>query len=639
MKRHVFAMFIVLVFGGFMAFDFYSAFTSQDTAALDEFEAALESESFNIEYVETIPEFTSTMRIQKDGKVRIEEEIVYDFGQAEKHGIYREIPRTSVIGTPGHLKISDIVLHQIDDETENLPYTTWGEGKDTGRRNPWIEYILGSFLWYEGPSSVEIKIGDPDKTITGAHTYRYSYTVERALGYFDDRDELYWNVTGNGWNAPIERATGIMVLPGVFREDQLHIATYCGILDDTTSCGDTEIGTDPETGNTTVTARLGEYKGEFEHFASANGMTIAVGFPKGVVPDEGIVYPAWLPYLAYWYIPASILLALYLYRRQIRYYLNRRRFYRDNTVVVEYDADELTALEASMLMFGGKKNRALSAEIIWLATHGYIIIEHIESDSLGAKEYSYKRTEKNASGLPAYTLALLEGISNRTTTELENSFYVTAQGVVRDVCQSLTDRGYLESRMKLFNKLRVTPPPAGSLVVLFCFLAINPGFFIYFIFGLHVGLLFAGTMLSLAVSALVFGGGERLTEKGLHKERMLRGLKQYIDTAEDERIKFHNAPDKNPETFEKLLPYAMIFGLERDWAKAFEGIYTTPPTWYHGSQFEVGSFNATNFASSVSSFSTTTTSALTSSPSGSSGGSSGGGSSGGGGGGGGGGSW
>lgn len=631
MKRFPITLLFVVVVVGFIAYDIYTNPISDEIAITEE-----ENSSFAVEYTyaEIIPHFTATMRINKDGTVRVEEEVVYDFGSTERHGIFREIPRTSVSGTSGHLVISDITLHQIDDAVENLPYITEGEGKDSGPRNPWIEFIFGSFFWYDGPSPVEIKIGDPDKTITGEHTYRYSYTVERALGYFDDRDELYWNVTGNGWNAPIEEATGTVVLPGVFSKEELNIATYCGVFEDTTSCGETEIGTDPETGNTTVTAHLTQYEGDF---AAANGMTVAVGFPKGVVPDERLQYPSWLPYLSYWYIPSSILLALFLSRRQIQYYLKRRRFYKDNTTVVEYDADELTALEASVLMHGGKKNRALSAEIIWLATHGYLIIERIENDALTDKQYTYKRTEKDSSALPPYTRKLLDGIADKTSADLKNSFYMTASEVGRDVREALIERGYIVPRVNRLTSRRFSASPAGALVALFIFLAINPGVFVYFLFGLHIGLFYAGTMLSLAVSVLIFGGGDRLTEEGLRKERMLQGLKRYIDTAEDERITFHNAPDKNPETFEKLLPYAMIFGLEEDWAKAFEGIYTTPPSWYHGSSFEAGSFTATNFASSVSSFSTITTSSLTSSPSSS--GSSGGGSSGGGGGGGGGGSW
>ena len=110
------------------------------------------------------------------------------------------------------------------------------------------------------------------------------------------------------------------------------------------------------------------------------------------------------------------------------------------------------------------------------------------------------------------------------------------------------------------------------------------------------------------------------------------GLKDYINVAEKDRIAFHNAPEKNPELFEKLLPFAMALGVEKKWAEQFEGIYTQEPNWYHGGIYGAH-FSATSFGSSLSNFSTSSGSTLSSSSSG------GGGGVGGGGGGGGGGSW
>jgi uncharacterized membrane protein len=83
--------------------------------------------------------------------------------------------------------------------------------------------------------------------------------------------------------------------------------------------------------------------------------------------------------------------------------------------------------------------------------------------------------------------------------------------------------------------------------------------------------------------------------------------------------------------FERFLPYAMAFGVEEKWAKAFENIYREPPTWYYGG---TGHFSATSFSHSISSMSSAAASSMSSSPSSSGsggGGSSGGGSGGGGG--------
>jgi hypothetical protein len=53
-------------------------------------------------------------------------------------------------------------------------------------------------------SSISIKIGNPDQTVTGAHWYTITYLVRGSLNAFADHDELYWNVVGNQWEVPID---------------------------------------------------------------------------------------------------------------------------------------------------------------------------------------------------------------------------------------------------------------------------------------------------------------------------------------------------------------------------------------------------------------------------------------------------
>jgi len=126
----------------------------------------------------------------------------------------------------------------------------------------------------------------------------------------------------------------------------------------------------------------------------------------------------------------------------------------------------------------------------------------------------------------------------------------------------------------------------------------------------------------------------KVTEKGALAKEHILGLKEYLKVAEEARIKFHNAPEKNPQLFEKLLPYAMVLGVEKEWAKQFENIYNQNPSWYSDSSG--ATFNAVLFSSSLNSFATTATQTLSSAPGGGSGF---GGGAGGGGGGGGGGGW
>jgi uncharacterized membrane protein YgcG len=134
------------------------------------------------------------------------------------------------------------------------------------------------------------------------------------------------------------------------------------------------------------------------------------------------------------------------------------------------------------------------------------------------------------------------------------------------------------------------------------------------------------------------------TRKGAAAKDAAEGLKLYLETAEKDRIAMLQSPnapyaDKSPEPvktvelFEKLLPYAMVLGVEKQWAEQFSSIYTTPPDWYNGNW---STFNAGYLASSLNDSMSAMNSSFAAPSSGSSGFSGG---AGGGGGGGGGGGW
>ena len=125
------------------------------------------------------------------------------------------------------------------------------------------------------------------------------------------------------------------------------------------------------------------------------------------------------------------------------------------------------------------------------------------------------------------------------------------------------------------------------------------------------------------------------TEKGVRAREHILGLKRYLEVAEKDRMNFHYAPKKNPQTFEKLLPFAIALGVEKKWTKQFEGNFIEyKPSWYSG----IGdtSFSLSAFSGAIGSFTSKVNSISASKPSSGVGGS---GFSGGGFGGGGGGSW
>jgi len=226
---------------------------------------------------EKIQSFAAQIKINKGGTINVSEKIVYDFDGLEKHGIYRIIPyiKKNKEGKLFQLDFKDI---SVRDENER-PY----------------RYTIS-----KTNDNLKIKIGDPDRTITGVHTYIINYQVFGALTYFSDHDELYWNVTGNEWPVPIEKANAIVNMSQgvncyaefvtVPEEDYLRKAKEgnCKIV-----CYSGPLGSRKHCAIQTPTAT--SFKVEnLDLLSPYNGLTFAVSFPKNIVtvlePKEVVAF-------------------------------------------------------------------------------------------------------------------------------------------------------------------------------------------------------------------------------------------------------------------------------------------------------------------------------------------------------------
>jgi hypothetical protein len=402
------------------------------------------------------------------------------------------------------------------------------------------------------------------------------------------------------------------------------LSHYCGMEGEKKNCGSLQVN---ENGDIEFDTQSGYFTNP------GNQVTVAVGFPKGLVsvPGTGDFIKSFI--IQYWFVPLLCIFVIAWYRKRLVYWYKRRNFYKANTIIAEYDSGPFDPLETAIIVNGRAEFKDLTAVIISLAIGRYLKIENKDDEFLFTKIKS--ASEKSN----AYENNLLDELDNKRESDLGVSFGEEAMQAIKTVATSLVARNYVSEK---FTKYVSTSKFATTFIAFF--LAINPGIFIWLLLGSGLGYAFSGGCILIGVINLFLESRSAyLLDKGFEAERKLLGLKLYIQVAEADRINFANAPAKTPELFEKLLPYAMIFGLEKKWAKEFENMYTTPPSWYEGN---TGAFSSLVFVQSISSMSAVTTQAIASSvPSssssswGGSSGSDGGGSSGGGGGGGGGGSW
>ncbi len=547
---------------------------------------------------ESVVHFATTLQVHTDSTIKVTEHIVYSFGSAQRHGIYRDIPVVyqTTLGKTS-IKLSDISV--VDETGNTYEFDVSNSGNDK-----------------------EIKIGDPDILVSGTKTYVISYTVARAIGYFTDYDELYWNVTGNEWQVPIQDASVEFILPQAIVKKDIRSACYVGPYGSNTPCISKTVGVSNEAVDDTNHVYFASTA-----LAAGEGFTAAVGFPKGVVYQQTKWERILQTITDNWIVGVPPLVFIGMF---ILWYRKGRDPKGRGTIIAEYESpDALTPIELSALVHGSVKNSALSGEIVYLATRGYLSITRIEEKGLIFKSHDYvlKRLTKS-DGLPTFDQLLLDGIFTTDEvklSELKNKFYKNISDIKHAVLDSLIAKKYYKTKPQNIMAAYI----AGGIVLGFVLVgigAINDAGVLNILSGILSG------VIVVSFAAIM----PKVTKLGAIAKERAEGLKLFLNVAEKDRINFHNAPEKNPQLFEKLLPFAMVLGVEAAWAKQFEGIYMPPPGWYNDSSN--GSFNALVFANSMHAFDTTASSNLTSAPQGGSG-SGGGGFSGGGGGGGGGGSW
>jgi hypothetical protein len=314
---------------------------------------------------------------------------------------------------------------------------------------------------------------------------------------------------------------------------------------------------------------------------------------------------------------------------------------RRRPIVPQYEPPEgLTPAEAGTLVDNSPDLRDVTATLVDLAVRGYLRIEEEEESKflglLTSTDYRFAlvKPQPEWTGLQPHERALLDelflhgGRKSVDAAALENSFYRALPGIRNQIFAQLLERGYYRQRP---DRVRRTYVVGGMMAAL---LLAAGGAWVSGRLGTAPGsAIFAGTLTGIIVAVFGLFMPAR-TWRGARALEGVLGFEEFLDRVEGERLE---RMVKTPEMFERFLPYAMALGVERSWARAFEGIYKQQPEWYRS--HHPGVLHSRALVSRLGSMSSRTGSAMGSSPrstggSGfSSGGSSGGGRGGGGGGG------
>lgn len=257
----------------------------------------------------------------------------------------------------------------------------------------------------------------------------------------------------------------------------------------------------------------------------------------------------------------------------------------------------------------------ISSTIIDVAYRGYIKIREFDSVSIlgikiTAREYEFLKLKDFTDLTPVeqkILTAIFDGKDRVTTSDLKNRFYSKIPGINDAIYAEMVNRTYFPKRP---DKVRSKYRTIGITMAVFGSILASVLVFLPFAVTTAFTLVITGIVL-----IVVSGSMPAKTKLGSKIFDKVLGFKMYMETAERFRVQ-----DLTPETFEKYLPYAMVFGIENQWAERFKDIYTEAPEWFEASSQE-RMLNTIYLVNSLSNFSRVTNTSLTSTPASSSSGS------------------
>lgn len=542
-----------------------------------------------------IQRFDATIDVSPDGSILVEESIVARFS-GSWNGIYRTIPVQ--YRTPQGLNYTlRLDIQSVTDQT----------GKP-------LEYESSSERHYR-----KLKIWVPG-AVDAIRTVRLRYRVPNGLRFFEEHDELYWNVTGDEWDVPIESASALVRLPQ--GASGVRATAFRG------GYGSTE--------RTAVAIEANEVRVQTTRaLGFREGLTAVVGWNPGLVHrptalerTANTVYGN-LPLL----IPPLVLLGMW------RLWRARGKDPELAPIAPMYEPpDQLTPAELGTLADGKPDMRDITSTIVDLAVRGYLTITERKNERFfglfSETDYTFTLTDPRAAGdaLKAHERSLLSAMfganESVTLSDLKNKFYKHLPRLRESLYGMLVQDGYYTARP---DRVRLLYIIGGAVTG--ALLAGASGMLMT-TFGMQPGAAIAAGVASAAIIGVFGWFMPSRTVRGTRELEKVLGFQEFLSRVEGDRLE---RVVKTPEMFERYLPYAMALGVEANWAKAFESIYQQPPQWYSGPGGG-HTFHAGSFTRSLGAMSTQAASVMASAPrssggSGFSGGSSGGGFGGGGGGG------
>ena len=520
-------------------------------------------------------DFTADYYLSKDSEgishLKVVENLTAEFPNfAQNKGIRREIPLSNQDG-------KNITLPNLEESNVTL--------LRNGTREPiWDLKRVGDHYVLETGT---------DDYVLGTQVYTIGYEYERVITEFPDHQELYWDTNGNGWLQGFDSVTARVH----FADDLLGAYTgekwcYVGKYGENnqTRCNITEI----DDGFEFTAGRLNSYE----------NLTFDIEIKPNtfVVPEPEISYALVVATVVFSLIAVLIVAVYYAKNQDTR---EKVKKYKDMIVAPQYQPNSTYDLIEMAEVYLGFKKDVKVGMLLDMIVKKKILLRKKEETLSSGKKWEIVINERDKLQPEEETILRLVGAGEdmKNGDAIELKAWRTETGLVSIGkafdslnLQRIKSDGLVSNKYKLGETGAVKFSDIKSMIAMRTFvgalfvwffslafvtqtvsdLALEKGK--YAIYEGECDVVLAIVAIVVVFMILLLGHRKRVisnvTDEGLKASNYMEGLKLYIKMAEADRLKFLQSVDGADTSgsgvvklYEKLLPYAAVFGLEESWMK------------------------------------------------------------------------
>ena len=435
-----------------------------------------------------------------------------------------------------------------------IPYKYTRDGKDYTIDLTDFD-VNNKYKVYSENGQKKIRIGDKDKYITGPVSYKINYTVSKAIIDYDSYQEVYWNVTGNEWTNTINNASFAIDFPKDLNLKFGEVLTTSGMGPNTSEA--------QQVSPRTVVGK------SLQRITPGNGLTIAVKLPQGYLdplnqkvsngplsndmPDQN-------PWLAL--IPVAFFAFVFQFWKKLR----GKHTVQKSDEKLPYPPEGLTSAHVGAFIDDVTHTRDIVSLIPYWAAEGFVtlegsgdlmIIHRIKDLPDAFPNYEHKIFNK-----------LFEDSETANLSSIHNKFYPILSSAKKMLNKEIKEQDYYDADYLRWMSWK------NVLLVSAVFLILA---FVSFIAFQQVFL--GGLFILACIATLILKAMKKpLSEKGARLRSELKAFERFIKNPESEVLS--NMIKNDPKYFDRMLPFAVAFGVEEAFMKKTEPYMTYAPAWY-----------------------------------------------------------